>query len=138
PARGVAVHHVVVQQREVVHQLHRDGGGQRRAGGAADRLRGQQHQGGAERLPAVPGGGAPFGVAPAEVVSGDAVHRVGQPGRGLAQRGLDQVAGVRQDLGRGAGGGVRAGGRLGGGVDGGHGGLLRSQAAREGRVRLTG
>ena len=52
PAFHVVVHDVVVQQREVVHQLHGDGGRQRQRRVTAGRLRGQQGQRGPQRLAA--------------------------------------------------------------------------------------
>ena len=96
PAGHVAVHQVVVQQREVVHQLdgdrarHPDLG--RRSGGPGR----EQGEGRAQRLAARSGLGVAVGVGPAEVVG-----RLRAAGRvelvdGRPQGWLDQVAGLGQ------------------------------------------
>ncbi len=74
PALFVAVHQVVVQQREVVDQLHGDGAGDAGLGLGAGDLRGEHREGGAYGLAAVPVRGVALGVDPAEVVGGNRVH----------------------------------------------------------------
>ena len=71
PAHRVAVHDIVVQQREVVHKLDRHRGGQRAVGEAADRLRAQQYQRRPYALSGGRGGEAPMQIEPAEVIAGD-------------------------------------------------------------------
>jgi hypothetical protein len=74
PPGQVAVHDVVVQQREVVHQLDRHRGRHRLAGRAADDRRGQQHERRADGLAAVRRHLRAMLVPPAEVVAGDPPH----------------------------------------------------------------
>src|SRR5690606_5729168 len=79
-AGGVTVHHVVVQQREVVDQFHRrrgPDGGRPRTGAAEGRGPGE-HQCGTDRLAGTAGGRSAVRVLPAEVVARDAAHRAGQ------------------------------------------------------------
>src|SRR5690606_26611158 len=103
PAGEVAVHHVVVQEREVVRQLDRDGGGERGGGGPPDRLRREQGERRADRLAAGAGGGAAALVAPAEVERGDAADLLRHPLDGVPQGGVEQPAAPAEDLGRRAG-----------------------------------
>ena len=100
PAFGVVVHDVVVNQREVVDQLHRHRPGERHRGRSAHRLGRQDGQGGPDPFTVTPRRqGLPVGVNPAEVVAG----RGGQPGRkpvdGRPQSRLDQGAGPLQHIG---------------------------------------
>ncbi len=71
----VAVHQVVVQEREVVHQFNGDRARHAHLGGRAGGLGGHDGEGGTYGLAAVPLGGVALGVDPAEVVGGDSVHR---------------------------------------------------------------
>ena len=95
----VAVHQVVVQQREVVHQLHGDRAGHADLGRGAGRLRGEQRERGAHGLAAVAVGGVALGVDPAEVVGGDGVHGRGEPVHGRAQHRRGQRAAALQQRG---------------------------------------
>ena len=85
PALFVTVHQVVVQQREVVDQLDRDGAGDADLGRGSGHLGGQQRERGAHGLAAVTVRGAALGVDPAEVVGGDGVHGRRQPVHGSTQ-----------------------------------------------------
>lgn len=78
----VAVHQVVVQQREVVHELDGHGAGDAGLRGGAGRLRGQQGQRRAHGLAAVAVGGPALGIDPAEVVGGHGVHGRCEPVNG--------------------------------------------------------
>lgn len=75
----VAVHQVVVQQREVVHEFDGHRAGNAGLGGRARRLGGQQGERGAHGLAAVTVRRPPVGVDPAEVVGGDGVHGRREP-----------------------------------------------------------
>ena len=70
PAHQVPIHHVDVHQREGVHELDADRGGQGILSGTADGPRAQQHQRGADRLSAGIRRLA-RGVPPAKLVPGD-------------------------------------------------------------------
>lgn len=78
PAGGVPVHHVVVQQREVVHQLHRGGGPYGDGLAPAERGDGGEDQRGTYRLARLPRDRGTVRVLPAEVVARDPAHRTGQ------------------------------------------------------------
>lgn len=96
-AGGVPVHDVVVQQREVVDQLH---GGRRLHGGrvlTAERSRGGEYQGRADRLARVARRRGAVRVLPAEVVERDPAHGSRQRVDGSAERGVDGRPGVLQD-----------------------------------------
>src|SRR5690606_8681586 len=108
PAGEVAVHHVVVQEREVVRQLDRDGGGERGGAGPPDRLRREQGERRADRLAAGAGGGAAARVAPAEVHRGVARGRLRRPPDGAPRRGVGPPAAPAEALGR-RGGAARQG-----------------------------
>jgi len=84
---GVAVHQVVVDQGEVVHELHRDRAAQRGRRVAGDGLAGQQGQRGAHRLAGVRVERPTTLVAPAEVVGRHQPAVVVEPVHGTAQRG---------------------------------------------------
>ena len=88
-AHLVAIHHIVMQHREVVHELDRD----RRWNGclrvSPGGLRGQQRQRGANRLAGVAAGRFPLAIAPAEVIAGDLARRRRQLGDGIAQPRID-------------------------------------------------
>jgi hypothetical protein len=88
PPHQVAIHDIVLKQREVVHKLdgNRDRDGCLRV--AAHRLRAQQRESGADRLAHVPGGRPPVDVTPAEVVAGDPAHRLRQLRHGLPHPGI--------------------------------------------------
>lgn len=81
----VAVHQVVVQQREVVHEFDGDGAGDAGLGRRARGFRGQQGERGAHGLAAVAVGRPALGVDPAEVVRRDGVHGRRQPVHGSSQ-----------------------------------------------------
>lgn len=78
----VAVHQVVVQQREVVHEFDGHRAGDAGLGRSARRLGGQQGERRADGLAAVAVGGLALGVDPAEVVGGDGVHGRCEPVNG--------------------------------------------------------
>ncbi len=81
----VAVHEVVVEQREVVHELDGHGAGDARRGGRAGGLGRQQGEGGAYGLALIAVGRPPLDVDPPEVVGGDGVHGCREPGHGGTQ-----------------------------------------------------
>jgi hypothetical protein len=103
PAGLVAVHDVVVQQREVVHQFDGRGGRHGAVGDAADGRRRQQHQRRSQGFARPRVGGFAESVEPAHVVSGDAAHRAGQRVDRGPQGGLDRLPAPGQEFGRGAG-----------------------------------
>ncbi len=74
----VAVHQVVVQEGEVVHQLHGHRAGHAHLGRGAGDLGGEHGERGTYGLAAVAVRGVALGVDPAEVVGGDGVHGRGQ------------------------------------------------------------
>lgn len=88
---GVPVHHVVVQQREVVDQFHRRGGPQRARPCplAAECGGGGEDEGGADRLARVARRRCAVRVLPPEVVERDPAHRAGQRVDRRAQSGVD-------------------------------------------------
>lgn len=94
PALLVAVHQVVVQQREVVDQFDGDRAGHAGLRGGAGDLGGQHGEGGAYGLAAVAVRGPALGVDPAEVVGGDRVHgrRQAVDGRPQYRRGQGPAA----------------------------------------------
>lgn len=83
----VAVHQVVVQQREVVHELDRDGAGDADLGRGTRGLGGEQRERRTHGLAAVAVRHVALGVDPAEVVGGDGVHGRREPVDGGAERG---------------------------------------------------
>ena len=105
----VTVHHVVVQQREIVHQLDGDRGGDRVRRVAARRLRAKQHQRGPQRLAATRPHRLTAGVPPAEVIAGDLPHGLGQPVRRGLQGRVEQAFAPREHIGGRAGRSVHSG-----------------------------
>src|SRR5829696_5478968 len=92
----VTIHDVVVEQREVVDQLHRDRTVHRRLRRASDGAGGGERERRANRLPA-----AGAVVVPAEVVDGDRPEVGLERVHGRAQRGPDEVARAVEPLGKG-------------------------------------
>lgn len=95
----VAVHQVVVQQREVVHQFNGDRTRHAHLGGGAGGLRGQDGERGAYGLAAVAVRGIALGVDPAEVVGGDGVHGRCEPVDGRLQHRCGQGPAALQERG---------------------------------------
>lgn len=86
---GVPVHHVVVQQSEVVDQLHRGGRPYGRRVLPAERLHRGEHERGPDGLARVPRRRGAVRLLPAEVVQRDPAHRTRQRVDGPAQFGVD-------------------------------------------------
>ncbi|OLT44227.1 hypothetical protein BJF85_20390 [Saccharomonospora sp. CUA-673] len=78
PTGRVAVHDIVVQQREVVHEFDRDRRGQSGVRTAADRAGGEQCERGPQRLATVGVLRPAVTIPPAEVVTRDGPDRRGQ------------------------------------------------------------
>ncbi len=116
PALFVAVHQVVVQQREVVDQFDGDRAGHTGARCRAGDLGGQHRERGAHRLAPVAVRGPALRVGPAEVVGGHRVHGRGQTVDGRAQHRHGQGPAALQERGhvhRGPASGLRGRGHSG-------------------------
>jgi len=81
-ALGVAIHHVVVQQREVVHQLDGDGTRDAHVCAGAGQLGGQQRERRPDRFAAPGQTCRAVRIGPAQVVAGDVAAGGIQPGDG--------------------------------------------------------
>ncbi len=93
----VAVHQVVVQQREVVDELDGDRAGDADLGRGSRSLGGEQREGGADGLAAVAVRRVALGVDPAEVVRGDGVHGRREPvDRGAEHGGRQRAAALQE------------------------------------------
>lgn len=88
-AGPVLVDDVVVQQGEIVGQLHGDGRPHGVPGITPERPGGGQHERRPDRLARTAVGRASVGVLPAEVVHGDAPDGSGQRGDRRPQMGVD-------------------------------------------------
>ena len=103
PALDIAIHDVVVQQREVVDQLDRDRGRNAVSRAAAARLGGQygQRRSDGFAADAVSGDRLTVCVEPPEVVRGDPAHVVAVEAiDGGPQRGKNKGTGAAEDRGR--------------------------------------
>jgi len=100
PTLDVAIHDVVVQQREVVHQFDRDSRGDPLRSGTAARFGSEHGERRPDRLPActAPWERSPVGVQPAQVVRSDPAHVLAvEPVDGGAQSGGDEGSGPSED-----------------------------------------
>ncbi len=101
PPGAVAVHDVVVEQGEVVHQLDRDGSGHSDLQRGARRGGREQHEGGAHRLATAERAMWVVRSSPAEVVGDDRPDLLGEGGDLGPQGPGHQVRAVTQELGQG-------------------------------------
>ena len=96
PALEVVVHHVVVEQREVVDQFDRDGARDGHLARGPDGLGGQQGKGGTNRLPTISTRGAPVGVEEPEVVADHSPDLGCQPVQRIPESRPDHATGPAQ------------------------------------------